>query len=406
MKIMYLTDVGFDTANGNNHLIVSMLSAFLDEGHSVYLVQSHTTGKYSDIPKELEGRANFYVDTIVRPVIAKENFIKRYLSSIRYEFIAKHKWKKHINDIDVVILQSHYTAVYSAFLLKAYHKKIVFSIFDIFPGEAYTNGNIKSKLVYDFFKFIQTYLYRKCDEFFTLTTDTRRTLISLGVEQRKIAVIPNWFNDKEIREVPYEENTFFNEFNMTAQKHYVQYAGSISVSYDFDLIVNIAEALSYREDIVFQIVGEGLKLDGMKSLAQKKNLNNIQFIPWQSIERLSEVYSACSIQIISLRKDVIRNSYPSKILPLMACGRIPVISVEDSDFYKTINDQKIGIATPLGDKEKMIESIIYLADNPMRKSEMQRNAKKFAYENYTAKVNTQKMMEELAKFQNGEEKDE
>ena len=400
MNIMYLTDVGFDSSNGSNHLIASMLSAFLDSGHSVYLVQSHTTGEYEDIPSELKGKENFFSDTIVRPVVAKSNFVKRYISAIHYEFLAKRRWKKKIKNIDVVLLQSHYTAVFTAMLLNKYKKKIVFNIFDIFPGEAYTNKNIKSKFVYDFFRWIQKYLYKHCSKFFTLTTDTKKTLISLGVNENKIAVIPNWFNDKAIHEVNPAENSFMKEYNMSEDTIYVQYAGSLGVSYDFDLIIDVAEHLSYRSDIVIQIVGDGLNLDRMKLLVSQEHLQNVQFIPWQPIERLSEVYSACTMQIIPLRKDVIKNSYPSKILPLMACGRVPVISVEeDSDFYSLVNGEGFGLATPSGNIDQLINSIVRIADCKDLRSAMQQNAIRYVYEHYTAKENTQKMINEFEKLQ-------
>ena len=67
MRIMYLTDVGFDTPNSNNHLVLSMLELFLKNGHQVYLVQSHSSGRSDDIPVELVKYEGFMCDTIIKP---------------------------------------------------------------------------------------------------------------------------------------------------------------------------------------------------------------------------------------------------------------------------------------------------------------------------------------------------
>lgn len=396
MEIMYLTDVGLDTPNSNNHLVISMLEAFLEAGHSVYLVQSHSTGTYRDIPEELLKFEKFDSDTISKPVVKRSNFVKRYLCSIKYEFDARKQWKKKIENVDIVILQSHYTAVYSAFLLKQFNKKVVFNIYDIFPGEAYTNGNIQNKFVYNFLKKIQEYLYKHCDAFFTLTEDTKKTLIELGVREKDIEIIPNWFDDTKINEVDFAHNTFVKENNLENGKHYVQYAGQLGVSYDFDLILDVAKELTCREDIVFQIVGEGLRLEHLKHRVKTEDIKNVQFIPWQPLARIAEMYSACTLQIIPLRRDVIKNSYPSKILPLMACRRIPVISVEqDTNFYREINENIVGIATPLADKDALSKSIVFLIDNSEIRSEMENNAYKYVRSKYTASINTKKMLKKF-----------
>lgn len=399
MNIMYLTDVGFDNPNGTNRLIISMLQEFMEDGNNVYLVQSHSTGIYEDVPEILKNNPNFFYDTVKKKNVKKTDFVKRYLNGIKYQFDAKKKWKKKIQDIDVILLQSHYTAWVAAYLLKKYKIKIFFNIYDIFPGDAYINGNIKSKFIYNCFSLLQKYLYKKCDMFFTLTEDTKKTLVNLGVKINNISIIPNWFDNKKIFEIPANKNRFIKKYNLDFSKKYIQYAGTIGVSYDFGLILKLAKQLSYRSDIIFQIVGEGLFLEDIKKEAKNMALTNVQFLPWQSEEIISDVYSAATLQIVPLKRDVIKNSYPSKILPLMGCSRVPIISVEeDSFFYKEINEKKVGFACPSGDIDKLKEKILYLIDNPEVLEEYQNNAYRYVNEKFTSIENTKKMLDEFKKI--------
>lgn len=399
MNIMYITDVGFDNPNGTNRLIISMLNEFMESGHKIYLVQSHSTGRYDDIPLELKNNKNLSYDIVPKKNVPKNRFIQRYLNGIKFEFDAKKRWKAKIKNIDIVLVQSHYTAWCTIWLLRKYKVKIAFNIYDIFPGAAYTNGHIKNKFIYNCFDILQKYIYIKSDLLFTLNEDTKKTLSNLGVQTNKISIIPNWFDNKKVFEIPASKNRFIKKYNLDFSKKYIQYAGTIGVSYDFGLILKLAKQLSYRSDIIFQIVGEGLFLENLKKEAKNMSLTNVQFLPWQSEEIISNVYSAATLQIVPLKKDVIKNSYPSKILPLMGCSRVPIISVEeDSFFYKEINEKKVGFACPSGDINKLKEKILYLIDNPEVLEEYQNNAYRYVNEKFTSIENTKKMLDEFKKI--------
>ena len=388
---MYINDVGFDTPNSNNHLVLSMLKQFLEDGNSVYYVGSHSTGIYSDIPQELSSSSNFTFDIVDKKVINRSSFVKRYLTAIRYEFAAKKQWKKRIREIDIVIVQSHYSAFFTFLLLKRYNKKLVFNIYDIFPGTSFEASGIPSRLVYHVFSFLQQFIYKTTKRVFTLTEDTKQSLISLGVAKEKIEIIPNWFDSKAIRRQEY--NSFLKEFSLDPQKKYIQYAGQIGVSYDFKFIINVADYLRDRDDIVFEFVGEGLYLSELKEETQNRGLANVRFIPWQPLERLSEVYSSCTLQMIPLKGDIIFNSYPSKILPLMGCKRTAVISVDDNSFfYREMNENRLACCVPLNDVKAFSRAIVELCDNDQLRSEYEDNAYKYVIKKYTAHANIKKML--------------
>ncbi|WP_010175473.1 hypothetical protein [Bacillus coahuilensis] len=151
MKVMYLTAEGFDTPNPNNQLAMTMIDDFLNAGIEVYMVASHRKGINPDIPKVLQNRKGFSYDIVDRPVVDKTNFIKRYLEEMTYAFKAMNQWKKHKKDVDIVLLQSSPTILFSITLLKLLLRKpIVYSVFDVFPGSAYDIGVIKIKLFIKF----------------------------------------------------------------------------------------------------------------------------------------------------------------------------------------------------------------------------------------------------------------
>ena len=119
MKILYITAEGFDTPNPNNQMAETMIREFLDYGFSVHLVQSHRKGINPDLPSSLKERQGLTVDTVVRKVVDKTNFIRRYLNDMSYAFLAMKKWIK-VKDADVIYLQSNPTILYPMLLLKMF----------------------------------------------------------------------------------------------------------------------------------------------------------------------------------------------------------------------------------------------------------------------------------------------
>jgi glycosyltransferase involved in cell wall biosynthesis len=93
-------------------------------------------------------------------------------------------------------------------------------------------------------------------------------------------------------------------------------------------------------------------------------LDNIKFFPLEPQHMVSDVYSACSVCLIPLKRGIIGNSVPSKAGLLMACNRAIVNSVdEDSDYYRMFNDNEIGISASNNDPEAVVEAILELYNN-------------------------------------------
>ncbi len=394
MKILYLTMDGFDTPGPNNQMAMVMIRDFLKAGHKVHLIQSHRKGLFPDIPDMLSGLKGLTVDTVDRKIIDKKNFIVRYLNEVCWAFTSWKYWRK-VNDADIVFLQSCPTAVCSLILLKLFKRKpVVFNIYDVWPGHAMDLGVMKSKLLYDIFRLIQKIAYACCSKIAVLSEDMENILIKEGVKKEKIGIVPAWYDDAAVMKIDKNDNKFLNKYNITTDKFIVQFAGTIGYVFNYSLVLNTAELLLDNDSIRFQIIGDGAFKEVMVEEAKMRGLSNIDFYPLQPVDIVPDVYSACDISIIPLRRGVIGNGVPSKAPLLMACGKVIVNSVEkESAYYKLFPENNMGISVPLDDAPKMADAILYLYNNPKIRSEMAVNAEKFSVSNYSASVCTAKFLD-------------
>ncbi len=405
MKILYITAEGFDTPNPNNQMAEVMIRDFLQNGYSVHLVQSHRTGVNPDIPNSLKGNPDFTVDTIIRKVVDKTNFIKRYLNDVKYAFSAVKYWKK-VKDADVIYLQSNPTILYPMILLRLFKRKlpIVYSIYDVFPGHAYEIGVINSKFIYNVMRIMQKPCYHMATAIAVLSEDMKIKVVEQGAKSENVYVVPAWYDVKTVKEIPIEENRFLKKYNLTKDKFCVQFAGTIGYVFNYKTVIELAKRLKNEKDIVLQMIGDGNIKERFVAEAKENGLDNIQFYPLQPVEIVPDVYSASDIALIPLKKGVIGNGVPSKAPILMACNRVIVNAVEsDSEYAKMYAEHDMGIAVDVADYDGLAKAIIALRNSPEDRQRMATNAYKFGKELYSSTLSTAKLMSIFKKIAGGKE---
>lgn len=385
MKILFITAEGFDTPNPDNQMAETMINGFLDAGHSVHLIQSHRCGINPDVPESLADRQNFSCDIVVRKVVDKSKFIRRYLNDFHYAFQSMKYWRK-VKDADVIYLQSNPTIIYPMLLLKAFkHIPIAYSIYDVFPGHANSIGVIKSKLLFNMLRILQKPCYRIADVILVLSEDMKQKVIEQGANGDRVHIVPAWYDVSNTREIPWEENRFVKKYGIDHDHFYVQFAGTIGYIFDYEAVLELAKRLIDTPQIVIQIIGDGAVKDKFVSEAKKQQLDNIVFYPLQPVDLVPDVYSTCDVCIIPLKKGVIGNGVPSKAPILMACNRVIVNSVEvDSQYAQMFKDNEMGFSVDNSDYDGFANAIRTLYLSPDEKLEMAKNANQFGKEQYSS----------------------
>lgn len=366
MKLLYIAAIDFYTKpNPSFHLMVTMLEDLLNAGIKVRFVGCKEDGLDKHIPEILESKAGFDYYLIQCPKVKKSNFIHRYLEGIRYAKVVGKYIKKNIHDCDVVFVQSSPTVLYTLYYARKYaaKKQIIYNVQDMFPGSSIASGVMPQKWMQQIFFLLQKIAYKKADVITAISEDMKYKLMEQGVSEEKIRVIVNWFDDSSVHEVAWERNRFVQKYNLDPTVFYVQYAGTMGYVFDYEMVLQVADRLKNYHDIVFQMIGEGSQKEVFVQSANKKELNNIVFLPLEPQEMVSDVYSACSVCFIPLKRGIIGNSVPSKVGLLMACKRAIVTSVDkDSDYYSMIN-KYAGIAASNDDPEAVVNAILKLREN-------------------------------------------
>ena len=376
------------------HLMKALLEDTLKAGISVHAIQRHYTEPVYDtpFPKEILEHPNFTYSQIESEEVDKKAFVKRYLGGIGYARRAKKEMKKH-NDFDMVFVQSAPTSLFYLNAARSCAKKrpVIYNSQDMFPGSAITSGVMKKKWMQNIFYFLQKFAYKKATIITAISEDMKLKLMEQGVSEDKIRVIVNWYDDAAVREIPWAENRFVSKYELSKDKFYVQYAGTMGNVFNHKIILDVAERLKDYPDIELQMIGNGVNREPFEKSAAERGLSNIVFYPLQPQDTVADVYSACSVCLIPLKEGVIGNSVPSKAGLLMACGRVIVNSVDkDSDYYAIFERENIGRSAGCDDPYLLAEHIIYYYKNPDIRRESGERAKEYGGKYYSRTYNTEK----------------
>lgn len=261
--------------------------------------------------------------------------------------------------------------------------KVLLNVQDIHPDLAIESGVLKNPIAIKLLKQFEKWVYNKSKDIIVISEGFKQNLTKKGISHKKIRIIPNWVDTDVICPLP-KENHVARRFSLE-NRFVLLYSGTITLS-SFVSLERILEAAHYLQndrDIVFAIVGEGIKKKTLREKANKLELHNVAFIPFQPYDDLPYLLAASDILLVPLDKEKSQLSVPSKLYNYMAAGR-PILGLahSSSEVVRIITEPNCGICAPPDDVEKIAMAITALKNSKDYRESLAVNGRKYAVEHY------------------------
>ena len=189
-------------------------------------------------------------------------------------------------------------------------------------------------------------------------------LQALGISPQRVTVIHNWCDGEEIQPQGIAGHWLREAWNLKA-RFVVAYSGNMGYAHEFDTILDAAQGLSDRKDIVFLFIGGGVQRERIEREAGERGLTNVQFKPYQPRETLSQSLSAANAHLVSLLPRLEGLMVPSKFYAIAAAGRpVLFIGAADGELARLIDEHGCGSHVEAGDGEALARCITALAADP------------------------------------------
>lgn len=241
----------------------------------------------------------------------------------------------------------------------------VFEMRDLWPESAVTTGVLKAdshltKALYS----LERWASRRASLVNVLTPAFREDLIKRGLAtDSKIVFVPNGA-DIESFTPGDRTNAARREFGW-GERFVVMYAGAHGLANAIGQLVDTAERLRHRSDILIACVGDGPERRRWQEEARRRDLTNIVFHGAVAKERMPSLVQACDVGAAVLQDNpTFRTVYPNKVFDYMACARPTLLAIDGVARHLVCEQARAGIFVPPEQPQALASAIEHLHSQP------------------------------------------
>ncbi|ADU32143.1 glycosyltransferase family 4 protein [Evansella cellulosilytica] len=312
------------------------------DGYKVSLIESEKINNINVIRNKVSIRPN-------------TNIINRLISYLSFPFYTIFNLvfnsKKIGKGFDVILVTSGpiFTPIIGYLYSIMTKKPYVIELRDITYKQILATGGSRNKIGYKIIKFLELFLCKKAKKVITVTEGFKKELISAGIVDNKIEVIPNGMvisNSVDISIEKKEKNTVV-----------IGYFGTLGISQDLQNIIDVLTSLNIGSlDVEFLIIGDGAEKQKLRKFLQEKQLMNVTLLGSMDVEKLERYYQKVDLCLVSLRNnEFFQNTIPSKIFHIMARKKSILFLGPEGETSNIIRKANAGITITKDSKEACIK---------------------------------------------------
>jgi glycosyltransferase involved in cell wall biosynthesis len=268
-------------------------------------------------------------------------------------------------------------------LSRLWHVPFVYQIQDLWPETLRATGMLTNKRVLNWVGKFAQWIYSKADAICVISPGFRQNLITKSVPIEKLHVISNWIDTKLNQPAPYN-NVVAKDLGL-ADKFNIMFAGNIGEAQALETILQAAAVLLHDlPEVQFVLVGDGIALPRLRSMAQERNLINVRFLGRHPQSEMPTLYALADVLLVHLRDDPLFSiTIPHKVFSYMA-SRKPILAAVAGDSAEIIGNAQAGLACPPENPEVLAFTVRRLFHmSPAERDNMAQNGWRVAQEQYS-----------------------
>ncbi len=318
-------------------------------------------------------------------ITANEGFVKRTLNYLSYlfsvliyiPFLPRH-------DVFVSTSPQFFCGLAGYFVKLFRRKPWIIEIRDLWPESIVAVGAIHNKYIIKVLEYLEMLVYRKSDHIIPVTDAFRAYMLNKSVPDAKITVIKNGVDLNFYAAGQTEKTTEYGD--LLVDSFVASYVGTHGMAHHLETILEAAEILINRKDIVFLMAGHGAEKDKLVKLKESKKLSNVIMLDQQAKEKMPLLWALSDVSLVLLKKsDLFKTVIPSKIFESMAMKKPIVLGVE-GEVKAMIEEGRSGITIEPESAQALAAAVVELADNRKKYTEYAENGYQYVAEYYDRKI--------------------
>ena len=288
----------------------------------------------------------------------KQRMLHRLANYLSFNALATINGVFSSRTYDVVFANSgsFFTGVTSWVLRVLRRTPFIYNVQDIYPDVPVRAGQLRHGAAIKGLEHIERFMYSRAQHISVISEQQCAVLQRKGVPAAKISVIPNFVDTEFIRPLQ-KDNPVSRRLGLN-NKFVAAHAGNLGFVYDFETILQAARALGSDPNILFLIVGEGVRRDELQHRIEELQLTNVKMVPFQPEADLPLLRAAVDVHLSLYLRGAVETSLPSKIYEIMASGRPAIVAAErSSDLCKLVDTTGCGICIEPENSTQLVSAI-------------------------------------------------
>ncbi len=276
---------------------------------------------------------------------------------------------------------------------------MVFEVRDLWPETAVTAGVLSANSALTRFLYLmEAWAYRSADRVNVLTPAFREDIANRGLLPREgIDFVPNGADVQAFapgsREGEVRQRFGFGE------KFVAMYTGAHGRANAIHQLVDAADSLRDRPDVLIVTVGDGPERPRCEALAKQRGLTNIRFLGPQPKSEMPAFVNACDAGLAVLQNNpTFRTVYPNKVFDYMACERPTVLAIDGVARSLVCDDAQAGVFAEPENGPAIAAAIVGLADDRAAGERMGKSGRAWVLKNATRESLAQQYLEVMERL--------
>ncbi len=191
---------------------------------------------------------------------------------------------------------------------------------------------------------IERAVLRAFDRVSTISSGMLQRAAEKGVAKEQLRFFPNWSETARFHNVP-RDPQLLRRLGVDPDKRVLLYSGNIGEKQGLESVIEAAQRLAQRPELVFLVVGEGAGKARLLAMSQQRGLNNVVFAPLQSYEDLPALLASADCHLVIQKRGAADAVLPSKLTNILAVGGNALITAEPETSLGLLCAEYPGIAT-------------------------------------------------------------